>query len=103
MSERRLIPIKAIYEGKSAAPYIDGGSLRDGVTAISGIYEIAAADLRRMCDQLAREYPHRGLTGAAVAEALDDGAFRDRWIRRSRYALRDPGRAIRRPSNLGPG
>ena len=38
----------------------------------------------RLCDLLAREYPHRALTGEAVAEAMDKGAARDRWVRISR-------------------
>jgi hypothetical protein len=87
MSERHFIPIKATYEGKSDAPlkmFIDGGSLRDGTNAITGVYEITADELRRLCDQLALEYPHRALTGGAVAGAMDDGAFRDRWVRMSR-------------------
>jgi hypothetical protein len=87
MSEWSLIPISATYGGKKDAPlkiYIDGGSLRDGVNAISGIYEITADELRRLCDQLAREYPHRALTGEAVAEAMDGGAGGERWVRMSR-------------------
>jgi hypothetical protein len=42
-----------------------------------------AADLRRLCDLLAGEYPHRDLTGEAVAEAMDQGAGGDRWVRMS--------------------
>lgn len=87
MNERYLGPITATYEGRTDKPlklYIDGGSLRDGIKAISGVYEIAADELRQLCDRLAREYPHRDLTGIAVAEAMDQGAGGDRWVRMSR-------------------
>lgn len=87
MSEKHLGPVLCTYVGKSNFAlkfYIDGGSLRDGVHVASGVYEMEAADLRRICDQLAREHRHRNMTGEMVADFIDGGAGGDRWVRMSR-------------------
>lgn len=79
------------YRGLKDKPlhfYFDGGSLHHEVHAISGVYEISAAEFRVLCDTIAKEHPHRAVTGEQVADLIEQGAGGDRWVRMSRAVAR---------------